>query len=372
MTEKSKVAIVKAHPESVLDDIQRCCTLAGMDQELDKSSTTILKDNISWHLPMPGANTTPWGLEGIWLALKNSGYNDVVVVENMTVVTIAEKGDELCRFKPVFKKYDIPVLFNFNDSDMKWIELKPDTDMLVLDKILPCGIRVPDYFMGKNIVHLPTVKTHSYTTTTGAMKNAFGGLLNYKRHYTHTHIHDTLVDLLAIQKQIHSGVFCLMDGTTSGSGPGPRTMTPHKTDMYLASADQVAIDALSAKIMGFDPMSIRYIRKATERGLGQGDVSKIEIVGDSDLAEQNLGYKGGVNFATGVGRLLWHSPLKFMQYLFFRTPLVLLFIFASEFYHDKFWWPMKGDKIFQKWLKESPWGRLFEQYTMDSCPFDKK
>jgi hypothetical protein len=40
-------------------------------------------------------------------------------------------------------------------------------------------------------------------TTTGAMKNAFNGLLNINRHYTHTWIHDTLVDLLSIQKEVH-------------------------------------------------------------------------------------------------------------------------------------------------------------------------
>jgi uncharacterized protein (DUF362 family) len=51
-------------------------------------------------------------------------------------------------------------------------------------------------------VHLPTVKTHVFTTTTGAMKNAFGGLLNERRHWTHPVIHETLVDLLMIQKQI--------------------------------------------------------------------------------------------------------------------------------------------------------------------------
>ena len=79
--------------------------------------------------------------------------------------------------------------------------------MLALDHIYPEGIRIPDYFIGKNIVHLPTVKTHMYTTTTGAMKNAFGGLLSNYRHYTHTWIHETLVDLLAIQKEIHPGLF---------------------------------------------------------------------------------------------------------------------------------------------------------------------
>lgn len=359
---KSKVALVKTKPDSVLQDIARCCKLAGMPEALDRSATTILKDNISWHLPMPGANTTPWQLEGIYLALKNSGFEDVVVVENKTVVTIAEMGDKLCKFQPVFDKHHIPVLFNFKESDMKWVEIQPERQMLVLDKIFKRGIFVPDYFFDKNIIHLPTVKTHSYTVTTGAMKNAFGGLLNHRRYAAHTHIHDTLVDLLAIQKQIHSGIFCLMDGTTSGSGPGPRTMTPHQTDFYLASADQVAIDAVSAKIMGFDPMNMRYIRRATEQGLGQGNPANIELVGDIDLAQQNLGYNVGVNFATGVGMLLWRSPLRIFQKLFFHTPLVLLFIWASETYHDKIWWHRKGEKIYRDWLQNSPWGRLFEQY----------
>ena len=48
-----------------------------------------------------------------------------------------------------------------------------------------------------------------------------------------------------------------MDGTTAGNGPGPRTMYPVVKNVMLASADQVAIDAVSAKMMGFDPMSLR-------------------------------------------------------------------------------------------------------------------
>ena len=65
------------------------------------------------------------------------------------------------------------------------------------------------------------MKTHVFTTMTGAMKNAFGGLLHRKRHWTHSVIHETLVDLLAIQQEIHSGVFAVMDGTFAGDGPGP-------------------------------------------------------------------------------------------------------------------------------------------------------
>ena len=80
---------------------------------------------------------------------------------------------------------------------MTWVHYKPKARMRVLDRIFPEGIHIPDYFFGKNIVHLPTTKCHIYTTTTGAMKNAFGGLLNTRRHYTHSWIHETLVDLLA-------------------------------------------------------------------------------------------------------------------------------------------------------------------------------
>jgi uncharacterized protein (DUF362 family) len=359
---KSKVALVQASPESVLGDIERVYELGGARQALDPKATTILKDNISWHLPLPSSNTTPWGLEGTILSLRKMGYEDLVVVENKTVVTQAEKGDKLCRFRPVIEKYGLPLKFNFKDKDMKWQLYKPKARMLVLDKIFPDGIFIPDFFHGKNIVHLPTVKTHSYTTTTGAMKNAFGGLLSVNRHYTHTHIHETLVDLLAIQKEIHAGVFAMMDGTTSGSGPGPRTMVPIDTNCYLASDDQVAIDAVAAKLMGFDPMSIRYIRVGHEQGLGKGDPREIEIVGDTELADQSWGYKAGVNLATGVGRLLWHSPLRVFQRLFFHTPLVLVFIWGSETYHDKVWWPLKGRKIYRNWLQNSPWGRLFNTY----------
>lgn len=367
---KAKVALIRCKPETVLNDIERVYELGGVQSALRPGATTILKDNISWHLPMPGSNTTPWGLEGTVLALRKFGFDDQVVVENKTVVTIAERGDELCRFKPVIRKYNLPLLYNFNPEHMTWKLYKPKAKMLVLDKIYPDGIYLPDFFHGKNIVHLPTVKSHSYTTTTGAMKNAFGGLLNIHRHYTHTHIHDTLVDLLAIQKEIHAGVFAMMDGTTSGSGPGPRTLVPHQTDCYLASADQVAIDSVSAKLMGFDPMSIRYIRKGHESGLGVGDPREIEVVGDPDLMAKPWGFTAGVNFATGVGRLLWHSPLKVFQNLFFHTPLVNVFIWGSETYHDKVWWPMKGQGIYDHWRETSPWGKLFDTY--DDTPQQTK
>jgi len=358
---KSRVAILKTSPDTVVKDYQRLAEMAGMADSLQKSATTILKDNISWHFPFPAANTTPWQLEGAILALKNLGFADISCVQNKTVVTDAFKGEDLNNYVPLFRKYRIPVLFNFRDEDIQWIPFTPRAKMHVLNSIFPEGLRIPGYFLGKNIVHLPTVKCHIYTTTTGAMKNAFGGLLNTRRHYTHSWIHKTLVDLLAIQKEIHAGVFAMMDGTTVGNGPGPRTMYPVVKNYILASADQVAIDAVAAKMMGFDPLSIEYIAVAHADGLGVGDPREIEIVG-ADISRESWGFHVGNNLPSLAGHAAWFGPLKGIQNLLFRTPLVQLFIFASEAYHDYYRWPMKDRRVFHRWRETTEWGRLFRKY----------
>jgi uncharacterized protein (DUF362 family) len=346
----------------VLDDYERLMDLAHAPEHLAPGATTILKDNISWHFPFPAANTTPWQLEGTIRALRAQGFADLVCVQNKTVVTDAFKGEDLNGYLPIFRSYDIPVRYNFKDDDMRWVSIQPKAKMLVLDRIFPEGIHVPDFFFGKNIVHLPTIKCHIYTTTTGAMKNAFGGLLNTRRHYTHSWIHETLVDLLAIQKEIHSGIFAVMDGTTAGNGPGPRTMYPEIKNVVLASGDQVAIDAVAAKLMGFDPLTIPYIRLAHEAGLGIGDPREIEFVGDTDLANESWNFKVGDNGASRVGDIVWFGALKPVQNVLMRTPLVNLFILGSEVYHDYYRWPARDRRVFESWLAKTPWGQLFQEY----------
>jgi uncharacterized protein (DUF362 family) len=359
---KSKVAILRTSPATVLADYQRLLELAEVSRHLRTGATTILKDNISWHFPFPGANTTPWQLEGTIRGLRAAGFGDLSCVQNKTVVTNAFKGEDLNHYLPIFRRYGIPVLYNFRGEDMKWIDFRPKAEMMVLDRIYPHGLRVPDYFVGKNIVQMPTVKTHIYTTTTGAMKNAFGGLLTHNRHYTHTWIHETLVDLLAIQKELHCGLFAVMDGTTAGNGAGPRIMTPETKNVILASADQVAIDAVASAMMGFDPLSIGYIRMGHERGLGCGDPREIEIVGDADAANERWGFQVGMTFLRALGWLSWYGPTKVLQNLIFRTPLVNLPILVSEVYHDYYRWNLVDRRTFGKWRRESPWGHLFGEY----------
>ncbi|MGC9359163.1 MAG: DUF362 domain-containing protein [Anaerolineae bacterium] len=358
---RATVAVLRTQPETVLEDYDRLMEMAGIERYLPKDTTVILKDNISWHYPFPGANTTPWQLEGTILGLKHRGYDKQVCVQNKTVVIDTFKGEDLNNYVPIFRRYNIPVLYNFQDTDMRWVPYEPQAELSALPRVYPKGIHLPDFFFGKSIVHLPTVKCHIYTTTTGAMKNAFGGLLATHRHYTHTWIHETLVDLLKIQKEIHPGVFAVMDGTTAGNGTGPRLMEPEIKNVILASGDQVAIDAIAAKLMGFDPMEIGYIRMAHEEGLGVGRPEEIEVVGD-DVSGENWGFHIGMNFHRMLGWLSWYGPTKVLQKLLFHTPFVHVASFVSEAYHDYLRWPFKERHVYEQWRQETPWGNLFSTY----------
>src|SRR5262249_49955369 len=125
----SRVAVLRVTPESIHQDIDRLVDLAGVSRALASGKTTILKDNISWHFPFPGANTTPWQLEGTIAALARRGFADQVCVQNKTVVTNAFKGEDLNHYVPIFKRYQTPVLYNFKDEDMKWIPYEPKARM---------------------------------------------------------------------------------------------------------------------------------------------------------------------------------------------------------------------------------------------------
>jgi uncharacterized protein (DUF362 family) len=368
---KSRVAVVRTRPETVLADIARLSEMAGVRSALATGVRTILKDNISWHFPFPGANTTPWQLEGTILALRSAGFSELVCVQNDTVVTNPRKGERLNGYVGVLSRLDVPVHYNCLDWDLRWISYQPRGEMLALPKVFPEGIRIPELFLGTNIVHLPTVKCHIYTTTTGAMKNAFGGLLATRRHYTHTWIHETLVDLLTIQREIHTGLFAIMDGTTVGNGPGPRTMVPIRKDVMLASADQVAIDAVAAKLMGFDPLAIRYLSLAHQRRLGVADPAEIELVGDPTIADENWHFSVGDNLASRVGDLMWFGPLKRLQKLFFHTPLVYVFVAGSYLYHDYLWYPIFGRRRVREFIRTSPWGAMFDRYMRDQLLRDE-
>ncbi len=357
---KPKVAVLYTRPETVLDDISRAMQMAEYQSHLSRDLATLLKINISWQHYYPACSTTPWQLEGVIKTLKADGYGELIPAHNGTVVVDPDEGAANNKHRVVEEKYGLDSLF-LDFPPAKWIDYKPRSEMLVLDEIYPEGIQIPEAFLGKNIVHLPTVKTHVFTTITGAMKNAFGGLLNRKRHWTHSVIHETLVDLLKIQKEIHPGLFAVTDGTFAGDGPGPRAMRWHEKNLILASSDQVAIDAVSAQVMGFNPMDIKFIRLAHEAGLGSGDIDQIEIVGE-DISEVNWRFKGTENtFASRGQKLIYWGPLKPLENMLLRSWIAPWSFVASNIYHNSYWLRFIGRKRIREAMK-TRWGKLLQSY----------
>lgn len=367
---RATVAVVRTSPATVLADYHRLMNLAGYQEEIDKSIETGLKVNISWQHFYPACSSTPWQLDGVIRAMLKDGYarERMHACHNRTVVVSARKGERNNKHLNVVEHHGIANVHLYDGEP--WINVHDavgslSDKFLVLNQVYPKGFSIPRRFIGENIIHLPTVKTHIFTTMTGAMKNAFGGLLNEKRHWTHEVIHETLVDLLMIQKHIHKGIFAVMDGTFAGDGPGPRCMIPHVKNVLLASKDQVAIDAVAAKLMGFSPLDdVKFIRLAHELGLGVGDPGEIDIVGDVDAAAENWNFVGPFADMTFAARMqhkiYWGSLKKWVQWSL-KTWLAPWSYVASIGYHDYLWLPLIGRQRVDKALG-SEWGRLFANW----------
>jgi len=357
---KGQVAVLHTQPETVLDDYRRLLKLASYEASLPKDRETLIKINISWQQWYPACSTAPWQLEGVVRTLLEDDYRNLIAAHNRTVVVDAYVGERNNKHKLITDKYGLRNVHLY-EPEVEWVYYEPKAPMLVLDKVYPDGIKIPAIFLDKNIVQLPTVKTHVFTTITGAMKNAFGGLLSERRHWTHSVIHETVVDLLTIQQEIHTGLFAVMDGTFVGDGPGPRAMWVHEKDLILASSDQVAIDAVSAYLQGFNPLDLKFIRLAHDRGLGVGDIKQIQILGGLDLDELRWRARTGETFASRGQKMIYHGPLKPFESLLLRTPIAPWSYAASQGYFDYFWYPFVGNKRVEEAL-QTKWGRLFAEY----------
>jgi uncharacterized protein (DUF362 family) len=170
----AKVAVLYTSAPTVVDDIGRAMRMAGFTGALDKTASTALKVNISWQHWYPGCSSTPWQIEGIVKALRQEGFEDIIAAHNGTVVVDSHEGEVRNKHKAVQDRFGIPST-HLTDKGIAWVRYAPKAEMLVLDKIFPDGIEIPQALIGRNVIHLPTMKTHVFTTMTGAMKNALAG-----------------------------------------------------------------------------------------------------------------------------------------------------------------------------------------------------
>jgi len=355
----ARVAVVRTTPDTVLADYARVMDLAGYRDTLSRDLDTLIKLNLSWTKYFPACSSQPWQLDGVVGKMLADGFSRdrLLPIENKTVVTNPVEGCRNNRWEPVLRRHGL----TFTPlPDVTWQVYPFKSPLLKLNAIFPDGIQIPAIYPGRQILHLPTVKTHGHAVMTGSVKNSFGGLLREVRHYAHKYMHEVLVDLLYMQRELHPSVFTVMDGTVAGDGAGPRTMIPRVKNLILAATDSVAIDAIAARLMGFDPMSIPFLRMAHERGLGIADPRDIELVGD-DVSAENFGFHTKKSFVIWGDQMIRKGFLRPLERILLHSPLVVWAPMASNIYHDLVWYPTIGQSRINEFM-QTGWGQLFRRY----------
>ena len=358
-TRTARVAVVRTTPGTVLTDYARVMDLAGYRDTLARDCDTLIKLNLSWTKYFPACSSQPWQVDGVVGKMLADGFfrERLIPIENKTVVTSPREGCRNNRWEPVLNRHGL----TFTPlTDVEWRIYRFKSPLLKLNEIFPEGIQIPAIYPGRQILHLPTVKTHGHAVMTGSVKNSFGGLLREVRHYAHKYMHEVLVDLLYMQRELHPAVFTVMDGTVAGDGAGPRTMIPRVKNLVLAATDSVAIDAIAAQLMGFDPMSIPFLRMAHERGLGIADPRQIELVGD-DVSMENFGFQTKKSLVIWGDQMIRKGFLRPLERVLLHSPLMVWAPFASNVYHDVVWYPTIGQSRIREFMRTG-WGQLFQKY----------
>lgn len=330
--------------ETVLAAVREAMERAEWRRFVPQHATVALKPNLGWDLFLPGAVTGPWVIEGVAQVL--AGWaGELLLVESDQVVVHVEKAFAYNRLGPLCRRYGI-----------RWVNMTHEPLVRVRvpqPRVLP-ELDIPRLLLDAVLVTLPVMKTHNKTVITGALKNQWGCLPMFRHQY-----HLVLDAALADINQVARPAFAVMDATVALEGNSPKSGIPRIVDRVLASADPVALDAVAARLMGFDPQTIGHLRECAAAGLGTLDEQDIEIAGE-DVSQLQLGFIPARHNLVSWAELVLRQR-AWLRPLFFDTPLFRLCCWLTTLYYD-LWYSVLGigrrrrDAI----LRHSPYGAQWQ------------
>lgn len=310
--------------DDVLESVRRAMELAQWRDALPRGAAVALKPNLGWDLFLPGATTSPWALEGVVRTIRD-WVGKIYVVESDQVVVDVEKAFRLNRIDRVCRDYDLTWV-NMTRMEMRTVPL-PNGRVLKT-------LQVPEILLRTKLLTVPVMKTHNKTVITGAIKNQWGCLPMFRHNY-HLVLDAALADINTVARPC----FAVMDATIGLEGNSPKSGIPKVVNRVLASGDAVALDAVAAKLMGFDPARIGHLRECVTAGLGTASLQDIATCGDDDLSLNLQFLPAHHNMVSWFELVLRRRP--WLRRVFFDTPLFRLCCNATVVYYA-IWYSLLG------------------------------
>ncbi len=246
--------------------------LGGIKSFVNRGERILLKPNmLSAREPKKGVTTHPAVLEAMIDEVRDAGAEVWMGDSPSGAVKGVKRCWERTGFGELAKRKSVR-LINFESSGTHLQQIGNERFYFAKSVIEADGI-----------INIPKFKTHGFTLYTGAVKNLFGTLPgfqkgNFHKKYPHPdNFSRILLDIYScINHRLH-----LMDAILGMEGNGPATGKRRMVGLILASSDGVALDVVASHIMGFKENEIDVIRLAKERKVGETDIEKIQIVGES-------------------------------------------------------------------------------------------
>ncbi len=256
------VCIEKTH-EHMTAAVDRLLACAGLPERLHGRSL-LLKPNLFEPLPhTTGQTTSPLLVEAVIQCCRRRGARAVTVGEGPSYFT-PDSALKECFTKTgmaeICERCGVPwVLFDEHPYRL-FKDASPD---------LPAAFRISEHvFLHDMIINLPVPKTHYLTTASIAMKNLKGLVKREDKPLFHrVGLDGAVVALNAIIRPFIN----LVDFTAQAGQPA---------SFVLAGRDIVAVDSVSAALMGLSPDAVKTIRLGCQAGLGEMRLEEIEIRGE--------------------------------------------------------------------------------------------
>lgn len=165
-------------------------------------------------------------------------------------------------------------LFDLNQDNYREI-------MVYNDRYDEIPVRIAEKVLESDYrISAAVLKTHDTVIATLSIKNVVvGSIIRYDKHRIHQGYKAINLNIYKIAKYVWPNL-AIIDGYTAMEGNGPVSGTPVDMGTVIASTDPLAADTVGAYIMGFDPDDIGYLHYIKMAGMGEGDIDKIEIVGE--------------------------------------------------------------------------------------------